>query len=72
MVGVLVMGVLLPVALFLLLGLSTFSQLLTIAASTMLTWGIADLLAGVLERPRLKGRSPQQALKEDWERRTHE
>jgi hypothetical protein len=66
------MGVLLPVALFLLLGLSTFSQLLTIAASTMLTWGIADLLAGVLERPRLKGRSPQQALKEDWERRTHE
>jgi hypothetical protein len=72
LIGSLVMGVLLPIALFLLLGLSNVSQLLTIAASTMLTWGIADLLSGILERPRLKGRSPQQALKEDWERRAHD
>lgn len=71
-IGVVVMGVLLPVALFLLLDLSTATQLFTIAASTFLTWGLVDLLAVILERPRLKDRSPQQALKEDWERRSSE
>lgn len=65
------MGVLLPIVLFLLLGLSTFSQFLTIAASTLFTWGIADMLTSLLSRPRLKDRSPR-ALKEDWERRSKE
>jgi hypothetical protein len=70
LVGVVVMGVLLPVALFLLLGLSTPSQLFTLAASTLLTWGMVDLLAGILERPRLKDRTPQEALKHDWKGRS--
>jgi hypothetical protein len=69
---VVIMGVLLPVALFLLLNLSSPTQLFTLAASTFLGWGVADLLAVILERPRLKDRSPQQALKEDWERRSSE
>lgn len=72
LIGVVVMGVLLPVALFLLLGLTTFSQLFTLAASIVVSWGVVDFLAVILERPRLKDRSPQQALKEDWERRSSE
>ena len=68
-IGVIVMGVLLPVALFFLLGLHTISQLLTIAASTFLTWGVADLLANILERPRLQGRTPGRAIREDIQRR---
>jgi hypothetical protein len=71
-VGVVVMGLILPVVLYLLLGLKEVSQLLTIAASTLLTWGVVDLLAGVLDRPRLKGRSPSQALKHDWQNRSGE
>jgi hypothetical protein len=68
-IGAIVMGVLLPVALFFLLGLQTISQLLTIAASTFLTWGVADLLANILERPRLQGRTPGRAIREDIQRR---
>ena len=71
-IGVVVMGVLLPVALFLLLNLSLPTQLFTVAASTFLSWGLVDFFAAILERPRLKDRSPQQALKEDWERRSNE
>jgi hypothetical protein len=63
------MGVLLPLVIFLLLGLTTFSQLFTIAASTFLAWGVGDLLATILEKPRLKGRTPGGAFREDWERR---
>jgi len=66
------MGVLLPVALFLLLGLQTPSQLFTIAASTFLSWGVADLLASILERPRLHNRTPGGAIREDWDRRRTE
>ena len=66
------MGVLLPVALFLLLGLQTPSQLFTIAASTFLSWGVADLLASILERPRLNNRTPGGAIREDWDRRRTE
>jgi hypothetical protein len=68
-IGAIVMGLLLPVALFFLLGLHTISQLLTIAASTFLTWGVADLLANILERPRLQGRTPGRAIREDIQRR---
>lgn len=66
------MGVALPVTLFFLLGLETASELFTIAATTFLSWGVADLLAGVLERPRLRDRSARQAMTEEWERRVKE
>ena len=66
------MGIALPVALFSLLGLQTRTQFFTIAASTFITWGVADLLASILERPRLKDRSPGAAIREDWERRQND
>ena len=66
------MGVVVPVALFFLLGLETPSQLFTLAASTFFSWGVADVLSSLLERPRLEHRSPQDALREDWERRSSE
>ena len=64
------MGVILPITLFFLLGLHSIPALLTIAASTFLTWGVADLFASILEKPRLKDRSPTAAIREDMERRT--
>ena len=66
------MGIAIPIALFLLLDLHSFSQLFTIAATTFFAWGIADILATILEKPRLQGRSPGKALKEDLERRSKE
>ncbi len=72
MVGAIAMGIVLPLVLFFLLGLSTASQLFTIAASTFLAWGVADLLARILERPRLRDRTPGGAIREDWERRKPE
>jgi hypothetical protein len=71
-VVVIVMGIAVPVVIFLLLDLQTPGQFFTIAASTFLSWGVADLLATILERPRLRGRSPAQALREDWDRRSKE
>ena len=61
-----------PATIFFLLNLHTPSQFFTVAATTFLAWGLADLLAGVLERPRLDNRSPGLALKEDLERRRGE
>jgi hypothetical protein len=72
LLGVIVMGVAVPMTLFLLLDLHTPSALFTIAMVTFLSWGVADLLASILERPRLKDRSPGRALREDWERRSKE
>jgi hypothetical protein len=72
LIGVIVMGIAIPVTLFFLLGLHTWSQLFTIAAVTFLSWGVADLLATILERPRLQGRSPGKAIREDWDRRSQE
>jgi hypothetical protein len=63
-VGVVVMGIAVPLTLFLLLGLHTLSQFLTVAAVTVLAWGVSDLLSTILERPRLSDRSPGKALKE--------
>ena len=63
------MGLLVPLAIFFLLGLHTVSQFLTVAATTLLPWGVADLLAKILERPRLHDRSPTSAIREDWSRR---
>ena len=71
-IGIIVMGIAVPVTLFLLLHLNTLSQLLTIAAVTFLSWGFGDLVASIMERPRLKDRSPGRALREDWERRSKE
>jgi hypothetical protein len=68
-VGVIVMGIAVPATIFFLLGLHAPSQFFTIAATTFLAWGLADLLASILERPRLENRSPGMALKEDLERR---
>jgi hypothetical protein len=68
-VGVIVMGIAVPATIFFLLGLHTPSQFLSVAATTFLAWGLADLLAGILERPRLENRSPGMAIKEDLERR---
>lgn len=71
-VGVIVMGVAVPVTLFLLLHLHTLPELLTIGAVTLFAWGFGDLLSSILERPRLKDRSPGQALREGWQRKTKE
>jgi hypothetical protein len=71
-IGIIVMGIAVPVTLFLLLDQHTVSALFTIAAVTFLAWGFGDLLSSILERPRLKDRSPGRALREDWERRSKE
>jgi len=68
-VGIIVMGIAVPATIFFLLDLHTPGQFFTIAATTFLAWGLADLLASILERPRLDNRSPGLALKEDLERR---
>ncbi|MDP9194050.1 MAG: hypothetical protein M3P06_20330 [Acidobacteriota bacterium] len=71
-VGIIVMGIAVPVTLFLLLDLHAPSTLFTIAAVTFLAWGFGDLVSSIMERPRLKDRSPGRALREDWERRKEE
>jgi hypothetical protein len=68
-VGIIVMGIAVPATIFFLLGLHTRSEFFTVAATTFLAWGLADLLASILERPRLENRSPGMAIKEDLERR---
>lgn len=72
MVGFVVMGVAVPFTLFFLLGLEGVSAFLTIAACTFLSWGVADLFARILERPRLKDRSARRAIDEEFERRFKE
>ena len=72
LIGLIVMGIAIPLTLFFLLGLHSWSQLASIAAVTFLSWGVADLLATILERPLLQGRSPGKAIREDWDRRSHE
>ena len=72
LVGLIVMGVLVPLAIFYLLRLESLGQLFAIAATTFTAWGTADLFARILERPRLKDRSPGHAFREDLERRRSE
>jgi hypothetical protein len=72
LVGAVVMGVLLPLALFFLLDLHTGPQFFTLAAAIFLTWGVADLLAGILEKPRLRNRTPTGAFREEFDRRGKE
>jgi hypothetical protein len=71
-IGIILMGIILPIVIYRLLGLTTIPQLLTVAASTFLAWGVGDFLASILERPRLKGRTATGAIREDWERRAGE
>jgi hypothetical protein len=71
-VGIVVMGIALPLTIFFLLGLHTPAQFLTIAVATFLTWGVADLFSSILEKPRLRDRTPGKALREDLERRKAE
>lgn len=70
LIGAIVMGVAVPTVLFLLLRLQSLSQFLTIATTTFLSWGVADLLATILGRPRLRDRTPGKAIREDWKRRS--
>jgi hypothetical protein len=71
-VGIVVMGIAVPLTLFFLLHLTRIPQLLSTAAVTFLSWGVADLFAGILEKPRLKDRSPGKAVREDLERRSQD
>jgi VIT1/CCC1 family predicted Fe2+/Mn2+ transporter len=63
------MGVIVPITLFVLLHL-TLTEALIVFATTFLAWGVTDLFSTILEKPRLHGRSPGKALREDWERRS--
>jgi len=72
LVGAVVMGVLVPTTLYYLLELHSLGEFFAIAATCFTAWGVADILAGILERPRLKDRSPGRALREDLERRQSE
>lgn len=65
------MGVIVPITLFVLLEL-TYSELFTVFATTFLAWGVADLLSTILEKPRLKDRSPGKAIREDIDRRAND
>ena len=71
-IGTIVMGIAVPLTIFFLLGLHTPGEFFTIAATTFLAWGVTDLLASILEKPRLENRSPGLALREDLERRRGE
>ncbi|MGK2859074.1 MAG: hypothetical protein ACSLFQ_17890 [Thermoanaerobaculia bacterium] len=66
--GILVMGIAVPLLLFYLLEMQTINQLLTTSAVCFCSWGIADLGAAILERPRLKDRTAKGAWKE-WEKK---
>lgn len=66
LIGAIVMGVTVPSVLFFLLRLTSFSQWFTISATCFFCWGVADLTASILARPRLRDRSPGSAIKE-WE-----
>ncbi|HEX6178688.1 MAG TPA: hypothetical protein VF057_10045, partial [Thermoanaerobaculia bacterium] len=68
--GVIVMGVLVPLTIFFLLNLHSPSEFFTVAACTFLSWGVADFLANILERPRLRDRSPGRAFGEEFDRRS--
>jgi hypothetical protein len=68
-VGIIVMGIAVPVTIFFSSRPAHAVAVLPIAATTFLAWGLADLLASILERPRLENRSPGMAIKEDLERR---
>ena len=57
------MGITVPIILFFVLDLHTISELLVVFATTFLAWGVTDLLATILEKPRLRDRSPGRAIR---------
>lgn len=63
-VGLVVMGIVVPTILFFFLRLSTFGQFFTVSATCFLAWGIADFTADILSRPRLANRSPRSAIRD--------
>lgn len=65
--GTVAMGVIVPVLLFFLLGLSRPIELFTLSATCFIGWGAADLIATILSRRRLDDRTARDAL-EQWER----
>jgi hypothetical protein len=67
LIGIIVMGALVPAVLFFLLDLDSFPEYFAIAATCIVAWGVADLTASILTRPRLDDRSPGRALRE-WEK----
>ena len=71
LIGGIIMGVIVPITLFVLLRLSGM-ELFTVFVTTFLAWGVADLLSTILEKPRLRDRSVGKALREDLERRAKE
>ena len=66
------MGVAVPLVIFFLLDLKTPAQFFGVAATTFLAWGVADLFASILEKPRLKDRTPGRAIREDLQRRQND
>lgn len=69
--GFVIMGIAVPLTLFFLLGLNV-TQGIAVAATTFLSWCVTEVMASILERPRLQDRSPQQAFREDLGRRAEE
>jgi hypothetical protein len=63
-IGFVVMGIAVPAILFFFLELGTVGELFTVAATCFLSWGIADLAASILEKPRLENRTPGRALRD--------
>jgi hypothetical protein len=63
-VGLVVMGGVVPAILFFALRLERLSQLFVVSATCFVAWGIADLTADILSRPRLADRSPGRALRD--------
>ncbi|HEY0592936.1 MAG TPA: hypothetical protein VGE86_06415 [Thermoanaerobaculia bacterium] len=64
LIGLVVMGIAVPAILFFLLDLGTLGALFTVSATCFLSWGVADLAAGILERPRLAGRTPGRVFRD--------
>ena len=61
------MGVCVPVTIFFFLGVDSLTRLFGLSVILFLGWALTDFFATVLSRPRLRDRSPGNALKE-WDR----
>lgn len=66
-VGVVVMGVFVPLIVGYFLELHSIGQFFTVAVTGIIGWAISDLTGTILARPRLQNRSPSDAIR-DWER----
>ena len=66
LIGLVLMGLFVPGALFILLPLHSAGQFFAVSATCFLCWGVADFLANILARPRIENYTPGRALRE-WE-----